>query len=688
MPADPALNRLARETSPYLLQHAANPVDWYPWGPEALERARAERKPILLSIGYSACHWCHVMAHESFEDPAVAAVMNRLFVNIKVDREERPDIDHIYQTAHLLFNRRPGGWPLTAFLTPEQVPFFVGTYFPKTTRHGLPGFVQLLERVAVYYAEHAEELAQRGAQIQAAFRQLEPEETAAADAFSSILLDVALDTLKANMDREQGGFGTAPKFPHPGDLNFVLRRAAAAGDDDARELVLLTLRKMAEGGIYDHLGGGFYRYAVDATWTIPHFEKMLYDNGPLLRLYADAWCLTRDARFAEVVRETAAWAMREMQAPEGGYYASIDADSEGEEGRYYLWSPAQVAALLSDAEYDVASKYYGLDLPANFEDRAWHLRVMQPLEQVARRLDLDPSTCASRLASARAKLLATRETRVRPGRDEKILTSWNALMIEGMAHAASVFGEPAWLASARRALDFIRSTLWRDGRLLAAYKDGRAHLNAYLDDYAFLLAAVVELLQTDYRSEDLEFGRALAEGLLEHFEDEARGGFYFTSHDHEALFHRPKPMHDSAMPAGNGIAAFALQRLGHLTGETRYLDAAARALGAFYRYMEEQPVGCASLLMALEEHLTPPSLVVLRGDAAAVAAWQAEFAREYRPETLMLAPRGETQALPPALAQPLPEAGVAAYVCRGMTCLAPVASPESLRAVLQSGQIQ
>ncbi|HKY01631.1 MAG TPA: thioredoxin domain-containing protein, partial [Burkholderiales bacterium] len=477
-------NRLAQETSPYLQQHADNPVEWYPWGKEALALAKELDKPILLSIGYSACHWCHVMAHESFEDPEVAAVMNKLFVNIKVDREERPDLDQIYQTAHQLFNQRAGGWPLTMFLTPDQTPYFGGTYFPKTARYGLPGFPQLLEKVAHFYKEKREEVREQGAQVRAAFGNMVPHSTAHHSDFSPLVLDVALDTLKANFDGAHGGFGGAPKFPHTPDLEFALRRYAALNDMEARDIAIHTLTKMAEGGIYDHLGGGFCRYSVDAQWTIPHFEKMLYDNGPLLGLYADGWRVTQSPLFAQVAAQTAEWVMRDMQAPEGGYYSSVDADSEGEEGKFYIWSPAEATALLSDEEYDVVAKHWGLSQPPNFENQHWHLRVIEPLEKVASRLKIDISTAEERLASARTKLFAAREKRVRPGRDEKILTSWNALMIQGMTRAAAVFGREDWLASARRSLDFIRSQLWREERLLATYKDGRAHLNAYLDDYA------------------------------------------------------------------------------------------------------------------------------------------------------------------------------------------------------------
>lgn len=688
-------NRLAQETSPYLQQHADNPVDWYPWGAEALNLARELDKPILLSIGYSACHWCHVMAHESFEDPQVAALMNRLFVNIKVDREERPDLDQIYQAAQQLFNQRGGGWPLTMFLTPAQTPFYGGTYFPKTARYGLPAFSALLEKVARVYAEKREEIDLQGEQVKAALGRMQPETDAPQTDFSPMAIDVAMDMLEANFDHTNGGFGGAPKFPHPADIEFCLRRYIATEAPMPRDIAALTLEKMAEGGIYDHLAGGFCRYSVDASWSIPHFEKMLYDNGPLLRLYADAWSLTRTSRFAQVASEVAAWVINEMQSPEGGYYSSLDADSEGEEGKFYVWSSAEVRAALDPAEYAVVAPHYGLDQPPNFEHHAWHLRIVQPLAQVAQQLKIDEATAEARLNSARSKLLVARGRRIRPGRDEKILTSWNALMIRGMVRASAVFDRPEWLASARRALDFIRTTLWRDDRLLATYKDGRAHLNAYLDDYAFLLAALIELLQVDYRAEDLSFARTLADALLDHFEDRRAGAFFFTSHDHESLLHRPKSGHDNATPSGNGVAAFALQRLGHLTGETRYLDAAERAIRSFYGDIEQRPGGYATLLNALGEYFEAPTLIVLRGAPQVAHAWQQALAAEYRPNVLLIVPvSNENDVVPPMLSRPAPasaeksDTAVNAYVCRGVTCLAPVGSLEALRALLQTGQIQ
>jgi hypothetical protein len=681
-------NRLAHETSPYLQQHAENPVDWHPWGEEALRLARERDKPILLSIGYSACHWCHVMAHESFEDPAVAQVMNELFVNVKVDREERPDLDQIYQVAHQMFNQRGGGWPLTAFLTPDQVPFFVGTYFPKTRRYGAPAFPELLERVSRYYREHKDDLAQQKRAVTAAFGRIRPETAAHDGEFSGEVIAEAIGGLKASFDGEHGGFGGAPKFPHPTDLELLMRRHAATGDTHALQVAVFTLERMAEGGICDQLGGGFCRYSVDATWTIPHFEKMLYDNGPLLRLYAEAWAATGKPLFARVAAETAGWIMREMQSPEGGYHSSLDADSEHEEGKFYVWTPGEVARLLTAEEYAVVAPHYGLDAQANFEGSHWHLRVARPLRAVAAALGRSEEECAELLESARAKLLAAREKRVRPGRDDKVLVSWNALAIRGMARAATVFRRPEWLASARRALEFIQRTMWRDGSLLATYKDGRAHLNAYVDDYAFLLDAALEMLQADFRGADLAFARALAEALLGRFEDAGDGGFFFTSHDHEQLIHRPKPGHDNATPSGNGVAAFALARLGHLTGEARYLEAARRTLAAFYPSMQRYPGGFGALSIALEEAIAPPTVVVLRGPAPQLAPWLAELAPEHRPQRVLVAIDGAESGLPPALDKPAAPGRVNAYVCRGVTCLEPVSELGALRKVLGAGEIK
>jgi uncharacterized protein YyaL (SSP411 family) len=665
-------NRLATETSPYLQQHADNPVDWYPWGEEALALSRENDKPILLSIGYSACHWCHVMAHESFEDAHVAAEMNRHFVNIKVDREERPDLDQIYQTAHSMLTQRSGGWPLTMFLAPDGTPFFAGTYFPKTPRYGMPGFKDLLARVAQAYHGQRDEIAKQNESLMDALKRTAPA-SGGETALDRAPIDEAVGELARVFDDVNGGIGSAPKFPHSFELAFCLRRHVLDGGDTPGTIAKLTLSRMAEGGIFDQLGGGFCRYSTDRTWGIPHFEKMLYDNGPLLALYADAWLATGEPLYARAAEETAAWVMREMQAADGGYYSSLDADSEGEEGKFYVWIREEVEALLSADEYAVAAPHYGLTGAPNFEKRYWNLRVAEPLEHVAGSLAIPTETARARLESARRKLFAAREQRVHPGRDEKVLTSWNALMARGMARAGRSFGRAEWVESARRALDFVRATLWQDGRLLATYKDGRAHLNAYLDDHAFLLDALIEMMQTDFRGEDLEWAQALAALMLDRFEDTNEGGFYFTSDDHEALIHRPKTGHDGATPSGNGIAACALQRLGHLTGETRYLAAAERTLKLFAASVTHSPSGHASLLTALEEALTPPRLLVIRGAGADLDTWRRELAKTYRPDAMIVAIPAAAENLPPTLAMKRPQGqSVGAWLCEGATCLPPV----------------
>jgi hypothetical protein len=667
-------NRLATEPSPYLLQHADNPVDWYPWGEEALEKARREDKPILLSIGYSACHWCHVMAHDCFEDAEVAAVMNRLFVNIKVDREERPDLDQIYQAAHQLLAGRGGGWPLTVFLTPDQTPFFAGTYFPKTPRYSLPGFIDLMENVARAWHERRGEVLAQNAALREALVEQQPVAGRTLPLDDAPLVAGVRDLAQA-FDPVWGGFSRAPKFPRPGELFFLLRRAHA-GDVQARDMALFSLRKMASGGVVDQLGGGFCRYSVDEEWAIPHFEKMLYDNGPLLQLYADAWALTGETLFKETAEGIASWLLREMRAPDGGFYSALDADSEGHEGRFYVWTPDEVRALLSADEYAVAAPFFGFDAPPNFENAYWNPILAKPLAEVAATLGMDEESAVQRLASARAKLFAARECRVRSGCDDKQLTSWNALMIAGLAHAGRRMGRADWVMEAHAALDFVRAHLWRDGRLLASYQRGEARLNAYLDDYAFLLDALLETLQAGFREQDLAWARELADALLANFEGAEAGGFFFTSHDHEVLLTRPKPGYDNATPSGNGVAAFALQRLGHLLGESRYLASGERCLRLFHAHVTQMPVAYPTLLAVLDEALAPPRVILLRGPTDALAAWQAKLAPRLAARDLLLAlPNGV--ALPAALARP-EAAQPTAWVCSGSACQPPLTDLDAL----------
>ena len=678
-------NHLINQTSPYLQQHAHNPVEWYPWGEEALSRARAENKPILLSIGYSACHWCHVMEHESFENEDVAKLMNEHFINIKVDREERPDLDKIYQFSYQLLNQRGGGWPLNMFLTPDNhTPFFGGTYFPPVPRYNMPAFTEILQRVADFFAEHPDDIQKQNASVQEYLqRAVEGASTGSENKIDAVVLDEARRQLENSFDKQYAGFGAAPKFPHPTNIERLLRHWSATGrvDDQALNMVSTTLHAMASGGIYDQLGGGFCRYSVDAQWMIPHFEKMLYDNGPLLTLYTDAYAATGDAAFRRVAEETAAWVMREMQSPDGGYYSTLDADSEGEEGKFYAWQLAEVQRELSDQEYAVATRHYGLDGPPNFEG-AWHLHVSRSQEDIARELHLDVADVRRYLASARQKLFAVRESRIRPGRDEKILTSWNGLMIKGMAVAGRRLGSPECIASAERALDFVRNNLWVDNRLLATCKDGKAHLMAYLDDYVFLADGVLALLEARWKDDDMTLLMSLMDAVLAHFSAE-NGGFYFTADDHEKLIQRPLPWMDEATPSGNGIAAQVLLRLGYLLGEARYLDAAEATLKASWQDVQSFPQAHNALITAAEEWLYPTETVVLRGPQLAFDEWVSVLAADYAPRRLVMAIPDDATRLPGALAGYVaPAAGVYAYLCREGRCLSPLKELDQLHEAL------
>jgi len=689
-------NHLADQTSPYLLQHADNPVEWYPWGNEALDRAKNENKPILLSIGYSACHWCHVMAHESFEDDATAKIMNELFVNIKIDREERPDLDKIYQTSQHLLTQRTGGWPLTMFLTPEdQMPFFGGTYFPNEQRHGLPAFKDLLQHIADFYQNRLEEIGMQIKSMHNALQNIYEPNYAKTDLTPEIF-DSCNQHLEQAFDAEHGGFGSAPKFPHPTNIERLLRfyaQAKLSGIEKSRPLhaAIFSLEKMAAGGIYDHLGGGFSRYSVDNYWMIPHFEKMLYDNGPLLSLYAQAYALTHSEQFKNVCTGTTSWLIREMQSPEGGYYSTLDADSEGKEGTYYIWTREQIEQALSKEEYAIFAPCFGINRSANFEG-TYHLHTFNTEKELCATQSISSNEFNGLISSAKQKLLTLREQRIHPGRDEKILSSWNALMIRGMAIAGRVFNQHDYIESAERALNFLRQTMWKNQRLFATYKDGKAHLDAYLDDYAFLLDAILEMLQARWHTEDLIWAREIADVLLEQFEDKISGGFYFTANDHEQLIQRPKTFIDESTPSGNGIAALALARLGYLLGETKFLDASERVLQVAGHVISQSPMGHASLLNAYEEQHFPPQIIILRGQVDALTSWQQACAVGYAPQRLVFAVHADTENLPRALANKTfrgsSHEGVTAYVCQGMHCDMPIESFEEFRTVLDKTSIQ
>ncbi len=685
MPDAATSNRLASETSPYLRQHANNPVHWYPWGPEALALARKQCRPILLSIGYSACHWCHVMAHESFEDQATADVMNRLFINIKVDREERPDLDRIYQLAHQLLTGRAGGWPLTVVLTPDQVPFFAGTYFPCESRPGLPAFRQLLSHIAEVLEQQPDQVQTQNEALLRALASVEESQEETDEAPNPTAAQLARDTLAASYDHRHGGFGAAPKFPHPTTLEFLLRHWAGGArrgqpDREALEMVRRSVLAMVAGGINDQLGGGFSRYSVDQQWLIPHFEKMLYDNGPLLALCAELWGITGDQRFAGAAHATAAWVVREMQSPEGGYYASLDADSEGHEGRFYVWDREEVRQCLEPEEFTLVSRRYGLDRPPNFEGH-WHLFASVDEATVASEQGWEPERVRSTLESARHKLLQRRRARVAPARDDKVLTAWNALMIRGMATASRHLQEPAWAESARHALNFIRTRLWDGQRLLAVYKDGTAKLPAYLDDHAYLIEALLELAQCGWVDSDLEFARALADRLLAGFEDSEAGGFHFTAVDHERLIHRPKPTFDDATPCGNAVAANSLLQLGHLLGEARYLAAAERALRWAWPQIYRTPAAHTGYLRALDEWLQPGQIIVIRGEPDAIRDWQQRATTPFAPGRLSLAiPTGA--ATTGLLEERKSRCGCVAYLCTGTVCSVPISERPLLEAAL------
>jgi hypothetical protein len=686
------MNALKNETSPYLLQHADNPVDWYPWGDEALQLARHQNKPILLSIGYSACHWCHVMAHESFEDEPTAELMNQQFINIKVDREERPDIDKIYQSAHQLMQRRPGGWPLTVFLDPEtQHPFFAGTYFPNKPRHGMPAFTDLLNKANDHFHTNRDAVSEYGQAIVDGLMQIDTAQPGEEDLLSGSSIQAAREALGRTFDSENGGFGDAPKFPHPTNLDRLMRhwRSSAQGcrhhepDKQAMFMCALTLTRMAEGGIFDQVGGGFCRYSVDAQWTIPHFEKMLYDNAELLALYARFWQISGDDTYRRVALDTSAWVLREMCAPNGGFYAALDADSDGTEGQFYVWNPDEVRAILTNDEYSVFAPRFGLDQPANFEGN-WNLRSCETIEAIASNTGSNPATVQRIIDAARIKLLSAREARTRPGRDDKILASWNALMIRGLAIAARALQDDTLTKAAADALNFIRHNMIVEGSLCATYKDGHAKFNAYLDDYAFLLDATIELLQTRWDSEHLEFAIWLAERLLADFTDTEHGGFFFTAANHEQLIHRSKPMADEALPSGNGIAALALNRLGHLLGKTEYLDAAIATVRATGSALEEYPHAHTSLVTALDEILTPGEIVVLRGKQEEISRWALAIGAVYTPNRLIFAIPETATDLPPSLAARTPTDQPVAYICRGTTCGQPLTSLKAIAAELDT----
>jgi len=665
-------NKLKHETSPYLLQHASNPVNWFPWCEESLALAKRQNKPILLSIGYSACHWCHVMAHESFEDEKTAKIMNENFINIKVDREERPDLDKIYQTTHSLLTSRSGGWPLTVFLSPEnQIPFFAGTYFPDQPRHNMPSFIQTMNMVVDAYKNKQSEIQQQELSIENILKDISSHHPVE-ETLNSLPLDIARKQLESAFDKNTGGFSDAPKFPHPDMLerslrHYILLKSQNKTDHTALHITSFTLNKMALGGFRDQIGGGFFRYSTDEFWKIPHFEKMLYDNAQLLNLYTQAHFVSKSLLYKQTAETTAEWVIREMQTQEGGYCSAFDADTEKTEGQTYVWQPQQVKELLTEKEYNAISKKYGLSHDANFKGN-WHFHSNINDELLASKLNMKLNELTSLLSSARAKLLTHRETRQQPDRDDKILSAWNALMIRGMSQAGRRFNNETYTASAIQSVNFIHKTLWHNNRLLASYKDGNAQLNAYLDDYAYLLQSLLELLQNQWSNQNYLWAKEIANSLLDYFEDKKDGGFFFTSHDHEQLLYRSKTFSDDDMPNGNAVAASSLLQLGLLSGETKYLIAAEKTLRCGYPSLNEQALTHCSLLHALELYLKPGLIIVLRGTEEELKKWQHVTNNRYIPHLTCVAIDNNLSP-PDKLKDKTPSGNICAYICEGTSCL-------------------
>ena len=674
-------NRLAHETSPYLVQHAENPVDWYPWGDEALGRARSEDRPIFLSIGYSACHWCHVMERESFEDATVAGFLNQHFVPIKVDREERPDLDSIYMQAVQQMTGS-GGWPMSVFLTPHLKPFFGGTYFPPTARQGMPGFIDILAAVSEAYRERRDEVeanAGRVAEVISAGigNGHQPHEPDIA------VLDEAAAALKTQFDPVEGGFGRAPKFPQAMALEFLLRSWSRTGDPQMLEIVERSLVKMAHGGIYDQLGGGFHRYSTDGSWLVPHFEKMLYDQALLAPLYLHAFQATGNRGYLSGCTRTIDYVLRDMTSPEGGFYSAEDADSEGVEGLFYTWSSDEVAELLGD-DFELFARTYDVTEEGNWEARNI-LHVLGDRRSLPEKLGIDEADYRARLESARERLLEARGTRVRPPRDEKILTAWNGLMLAAVAEAAAVLERPDYLVAAQRDADVLLRELYRDGRVLRTYRDGQAKLSGYLEDYACLAHGLLRLYQADFNPRWYTAAEEVARAMLERFKDPDGGVLYSTSDEHRDLLFRPKDWDDNAVPAGNSMAADVLLELSLLSGEGSYRDAAVDVMSALTHSLASHPLFFGRLLSALDTHLANPLEVAVVGDlgSEAAAGLLREARADYRPARV-LAAGAAGSSVPPLLAgrDAGAEGGSAAavaYVCRGFVCSQPVTGVAALR---------
>jgi uncharacterized protein YyaL (SSP411 family) len=670
-------NALVNETSPYLLQHAHNPVDWYPWGEEALSLAKKEDKPILLSIGYSACHWCHVMEQESFENEDIARLMNENFINIKVDREERPDLDTIYMAVVQMATGGSGGWPMTVFMTPDQVPFFCGTYFPPEERQRRPGFRQVILEVAKAYQEKKQDLRSSVDIIRSELGKLnqlpDTQDMPAAD-----ILEDAASGLISNYDARHGGFGQAPKFPPSMALSFLMRSYLRTGRDEFLNIVRNTLIHMACGGIYDQLGGGFHRYSVDAEWLVPHFEKMLYDNALLSRAYLDAYLVTGEGFYRRIAEETFDYVLREMTSPEGGFYSSQDADSEGREGAFFLWSYEEVQSILEGEEADLFCRYFNITPEGDFEGINI-LNIPRSGNFVAELGKVSESRLLEIIQNGREKLFDARQLRVRPGRDEKILTAWNGLMLRSFAEAANALDREDYRESAIRNAGFLLSRLCSDGHLFRSYKDERARFNAYLEDYACLLDGLLSLYEASFDARWITEAESLADRMVQMFWDSGGDGFYFTSEDHEKLIHRPKEFYDHAVPSGNSVAAHALLRLWKFTGDERWSHYPVSIFKRISGMVRRQPAAFAHLLCAMDFYYGRTKEIAIVGDPGApdTQSLLAEVFHTYLPNKVVACGSDSDVFL---LNGKLKVDGRAtAYVCENFTCKAPVTIVEDLR---------
>ena len=665
------MNRLKNEKSEYLLQHADNPVDWYPWSKEAFDKAEKENKPIMLSIGYSACHWCHVMAHESFEDDGTAELMNANFINIKLDKEERPDLDKIYQMSQTIITGKTGGWPLTVFMTPTKFPFFAGTYFPDTERHGLPGFKDILLRVMDFYKNQRDDISKQNIQIKNIFETLnKTKETK--NIVNEDLLSKVKSELISSIDRVHGGFGSAPKFPHVNNLDFLIK-TAEKNDKETLELIELTLTRMTCAGIYDHLKGGFFRYSVDELWMIPHFEKMLYDNGPMIDILCNAYKITQNSLYLDKINQTCQWAIEEMQDKQGGFYSTIDADSEHTEGKFYIWTDEELKDILNTNELKLFKEIFVVYDKPNFEGK-YHLHVTKTNQEFY----MNNKNSADLIC---AKLLKIRNGRVRPATDKKILVSWNSLIMTGLINAYKITGNNNYYNSAKKCFDFIRNNMWVNNKLYACYHD-KPYFNAYLDDYAFLSKACIEFLKIDWNEKDFSFLENLTDSLINNFQDKENGGFYYTSDTHEELIYRPKSYMDESLPSGNSIATEVLSELYELTGNSKYIEAVDKSISSAADSINRSKFSHCSLYLATPNTKISKKLIIIRCELEKIDEYKKNiYALNIMNDNIYFIANNESVTIK-GIKEKINQGRFTAYVCQNNTCSEPIKDYESLSAVI------